>query len=196
VPAGVAPVLEALRGGTSGDHAALDAALDLLRPDFSRADYVCTLAAFYGFVAAWEAQVLPRAADAGLSLQAQAGRLRQDLQAYGVDPDTLPLATGDALPDTGSRPALYGSSYVMVGSRLGARVIGPRLMQHFGVDEHNGCAYFGGNVEATGPAWRLFREQLEAAIGPAQQAEAVAAARATFATFQAWLASHGAARTA
>jgi heme oxygenase len=194
LPGGATSVLEALRAGTSADHGALDGALNLMRPDYSRADYVGTLAGFHGFVAAWEAQVLPQAADAGLTLHAQAGRLRQDLEAYGIDADNLPLASGDALPDTGSRAALYGSAYVMIGSRLGARIIGPHLMQHFGIDEHTGCAYFGGNAEATGPAWRLFRQQLEAAIGTDEHDEAVAAARATFARFHAWLAAHGAAR--
>ena len=186
-------VLEALRMGTSGDHAALDASLNLMREDYSRAEYLRTLAAFYGFVAAWEAQVLPQAADAGLSLQAQAGRLRQDLEAFGLDADRLPLASGDALPDISTRAALYGSSYVMVGSRLGARIIGPRLMKHFGIDENNGCAYFGGNAEATGPAWRLFRQQLEAALQADEHQAAVAAARATFARFHQWLVLYDAA---
>ena len=185
-------VLEALRAGTSGDHATLDASLNLMREDYSRAEYVRTLAAFYGFVAAWEAQVLPQAADVGLSLQAQAGRLREDLEAFGLDADILPLASGDALPDTSSRAALYGSSYVMIGSRLGARIIGPRLMKHFDIDENNGCAYFGGNAEATGPAWRLFRQQLEAALQPNEHQAAVAAARATFARFHQWLVMHNA----
>lgn len=185
-------VLEALRAGTSGDHALLDASLNLMREDYSRAEYVRTLAAFYGFVAAWEAQVLPQAAGASLSLQAQAGRLREDLEAFGLDADCLPLASGDALPDTSSRAALYGSSYVMIGSRLGARIIGPRLMKHFDIDENNGCAYFGGNVEATGPAWRLFRQQLEVALQPDEHEAAVAAARATFARFHQWLVMHNA----
>lgn len=196
VPAGAASVLEALRAGTSGDHATLDGALDLMRPDYTRADYVCTLAAFHGFVAPWEARALPLAAEAGLSLHAQAGRLRQDLEAHGVAPDALPQASGDQLPDVGSTAALYGSFYVMIGSRLGARIIGPRLMQHFGIDEHTGCAYFGGDAESTGPAWRVFRQQLEAAVGPDDHAVAVEAARATFARFHAWLVAHGAARAA
>lgn len=189
----VAPsALEALRAGTRADHASLDAALNLVRDDYSRAQYQRTLAAFYGFVAAWEAQVLPQAAVVGLSLQAQAGRLRQDLGAFGLNPDSLPLASGAALPDTGSTAALYGSSYVMIGSRLGARIIGPHLMKHFGIDEHSGCAYFGGDADSTGPAWRLFRQQLEQAIGPDDHTAAVAAARATFARFHAWLLRYGA----
>lgn len=186
-------VLDALRAGTGADHATLDAALNLMRDDYSRIDYLRTLAAFYGFVSAWEAQVLPQAVEAGLSLQAQSGRLLQDLEAFGVDADKLPLARGAELPDTRSPAALYGSSYVMIGSRLGARIIGPRLMKHFAIDEHSGCAYFGGDAESTGPAWRLFRQQLEAALGPDDQAVAVAAARATFARFREWLVMHDAA---
>jgi heme oxygenase len=186
-------VLEALRAGTGADHATLDAALNLMRADYRREEYVRTLAAFYGFVSAWEAQVLPQAAAVGLSLQAQAGKLRQDLSAFGVDADSLPLAGSAALPDTSSDAALYGSSYVMIGSRLGARIIGPRLMQHFGIDAHSGCAYFGGDVESTGPAWRIFRQQLEAALGPDDHVVAVAAARATFARFREWLVLHDAA---
>ncbi|QEI06128.1 biliverdin-producing heme oxygenase [Pigmentiphaga aceris] len=188
--------LEALRAGTSSNHATLDASLDLMRDDYRPEEYLRTLAAFYGFVAAWEAQVLPQAVEAGLSLQAQAGKLRQDLEALGVDADLLPLASGDALPDTHTRAGLYGSSYVMIGSRLGARIIGPRLMKHFNIDENSGCAYFGGDIEATGPAWRLFRQQLEAALQPHEHAVAVAAARATFSRFHQWLVSHGAARAA
>ncbi len=190
--AGGGAVLTALRTATAEDHQLLDGSLPFMREPYSREDYVRTLAAFYGFVSAWEDEVLPRAKRAGLDLAAQAPRLHADLVAVGADPAKVERVS--SLPVLDADAAVYGSAYVLVGSRLGARVIGPWLMQHFGIDADTGCSYFGGEPEATGPAWRYFRERLEANVGQENAARAADAAHDTFVQFHTWLATQGVAQ--
>jgi heme oxygenase len=111
-------VREALRAATAGVHARLDAraaSLDLSRRD----DYARFLTAQAGPVLALEA-ARERAGvldEVDWPERSRTAALRQDLGALGLAEPTPPQVRID------SRPQIFGTLYVLEGSRLGASVL-------------------------------------------------------------------------
>lgn len=177
-----------LRRATAQAHQALEDSLDLLRDDFTLADYVELLRGFDGFIGPWEAAVAASGhVDAAeLASRRHAERLAADLAHFGVAGAPPRRAGRGDLPALDSPGAVLGSRYVVEGSTLGGRVIAPRLQQRFGVDASRGAAYFGGYGERTGAMWRAFGAQL-AAAPPHWHADAVDGALQTFGALQRWL---------
>lgn len=183
-----------LRSATATAHEALEAGLDLLRADLTRADYVRLLHAFNGYLSPWLERVarhLPDDVGAQLDGRRHLARLDADLQRLDAG---APSARCAALPPIDDFASALGSSYVIEGSMLGARVVGPELQRRFGLSADDGCAYFSGDGSDTGRRWSRFRALLDTRLDAGEQAAAVAAANRTFETLLDWFRARGVAR--
>lgn len=169
--------LAALRRATRERHAAVDQLLDLQRLT-QRACYGRVLQVFEAFLAPWEqavAAALPAEAD-WLQQRSRLPMLRRDVAALGL-PALARMPAPVLLP---SRPAAWGSLYVVEGSALGGQVIA-RALGAAGIGPDSGAAYFHGWGPATGSMWRGFRLRLARELhGPEATADACAAACHTF----------------
>lgn len=174
-----------LRSRTAAAHEALENALDLLRADLTHADYVRLLHAFNGYLTPWLERVRPYLPDeVGMQLDGHRHLERLNADLRHLD-DGAPSALCDALPAIDDFASALGSCYVIEGSMLGARVVGPELQRRFGVGADTGCAYFSGDGADTGRRWSRFRALLDS-LHADQQAAAIAAANRTFETLLDW----------
>lgn len=183
-----------LRTHTASAHEALENGLDLLRKDLTRTDYVRMLHAFNGYLTPWLERVsrhLPADFAAQLDGRRHLERLAADLRRLDDDTASAPCA---ALPTIDDVASALGSSYVIEGSMLGARVVGPELQRRFGLTAAEGCAYFSGDGDATGKRWNRFRALLDTRLDAAEQRAAVAAANRTFETLLDWFRAREVAR--
>lgn len=185
-------LLNRLKNDTAEAHEALERALDLARPVMERATYVALLEGFRGFVAPWEARLaaaLPERLQGFAREREKTALLDADLRYLSDgarDPADLPACT--ALPVLDSLPRALGSMYVLEGSTLGGRFIGPAMAQRFALADHLGYGYFDPYRDHTGSMWNAFKTRMAAEIAPEQAGPAIAAARETFTALQAWLA--------
>ena len=147
------------------------------------ADTALFLAKMYGFMQPYEAALRRHAADFGpewqLEQRYRAHFILEDLATLGYlnEPPVCP-----ALPPLATRPQLLGALYVLEGSTLGGQVIA-RQLAAAGIA---GRTFFGGRAERTGPLWKQFTPQLEAAAADHPEA-VVHSAMLTFKTLAAWL---------
>lgn len=172
---------EHLKQETAEAHRRLEALLQLEGP-LSLERYAQVLQGFAAFLLPWERQLaltLPPSWLPFFEARRRADRLAHDLHALGAP--LPPAGSGNVrLPDTGTLARALGSMYVIEGSTLGARVIGPRLQARLGVTPQHGGSWFAGHGERTGAMWREFREALGTLPdGPAGD-EAACAALQTF----------------
>ncbi|MBY8873785.1 biliverdin-producing heme oxygenase [Micromonospora sp. PLK6-60] len=179
-------MLAALRAGTPEHHHAVERVLDLPGRVRDRRDLVIVLDAM---LAAWQ-PVEERLATAydwgrlGLDprLGAAADLLRADLALLADDP---PAGRGPApgdLPALGGAAAAVGGRYVLVGSALGGRVIAPVIERRLGLPEGRGTGFFRRAGRTPDADWRAFRTAVDRRAWSApERAEAVRAARETFA---------------
>lgn len=182
------PALAALRAGTRAEHDRIEHLLRLDEP-MALPRYATVMAGFEAFLAAWEPRMdvaLPNRLQPWFAkrrrhpfaladvrwLAARSVHARHAMRADGVAP--LPL------DDIAS---IMGSLYVIEGSALGGRVIGPRLEKTLGLGPGHGGDYFHGFGDATGAMWRDFRLTASQEIGDSPHAidRACEAARRTFA---------------
>lgn len=139
------------------------------------------LARSYGFYAPIEARIGRGAV--------RSRRLEADLTALGMHPcdiDTLPRCA--ALPLLASSAQELGAAYVLEGAALGGRVLAGALVNNVsGMTPPT--AFLLGDGADGGQRWREFVDQLEADLsGTAERAAAAQGARATFETFETWMA--------
>lgn len=184
-------LMSRLKHETADCHEALELALDLGRPVMERADYITLLAGFRGFVAPWE-RAAAAAAPSRLRTFVQEREKTPLLDAdliYLSDARLVPasLPACDVLPNLASIGALFGSMYVLEGSTLGGRIVGPAMAKRFDLSERRGYAYFDPYQAHTGSMWNAFKALALAEVEPAEYDAAVEAARATFTTLHAWL---------
>lgn len=181
-----------LKNETAPAHQALEDQLDLLSPRLTRVRYIELLQGFLGYVEPYEAALCEHCPGDQRDLLAgrlRADRLRADLQALGVGPATLAtLPQHPPLRDMRRQAAWFGRFYVMEGSTLGARIIGPHLSRHLAFSEGRGNAYFLGHGARSGAMWQAFRARMTAALAPAEHDAAVAAAHAGFDDLRRWFA--------
>lgn len=162
-PVHPADVLVRLKAETRAEHRAVEGALDVMRADFSMADYRHLLECYFGFYAPVEAR-LARALPAdqpGLDFEARRKLplLRADLEALGgPSPDTL--AVCEALPPLRTTAQAMGCLYVLEGAMLGGQIIGRHLRYKLGLTQDAGACYFHGNGARTADVWRSFRDAL------------------------------------
>jgi heme oxygenase (biliverdin-IX-beta and delta-forming) len=172
-------VHSALRRATERSHLALHvlpqfAAIEAGR--LSLTDYGRLLGGLHAFHGA-----IAGAAEAGglLAVSSSPRRLaaiEADLAAIGeTSPLPAPLLSA-------SGAGLWGSLYVAEGSALGGRVIARQL--DYLLESTEGRSFFAGDG-ATGPVWRAFLAELQAAVpGEADLPQVAAGAEAAFALFR------------
>lgn len=191
-------LLSRLKRETSDCHITLEKALDLARPDMLRAEYIVLLKGFRGFVGPWEraiAAALPARLHGFAQEREKTALLDADLRYMGGEMGGE--AGGDAegarrdvawvpFPLESIAQAL-GSMYVMEGSTLGGRIIGPAMAARFNLPEGLGYTYFDPYGAHTGSKWNAFKALAEAEISPQQHDIAVMAARDTFTALHQWL---------
>jgi heme oxygenase len=184
-------LLSRLKNETAECHTRLENALDLMRLEWPREDYVALLEGFYGYVAPWEdavATCLPARLRDFFEERRKASLLASDLALLTGDNDRANKVTKiERLPAVDSIGRVFGSMYVMEGSTLGGRFIAPHVATLFGLQSGSGNAYFEGYGLRTGSMWKAFRETASANVPPGQHDEAVDAAIATFDGLHGWL---------
>jgi len=187
-------LLSRLKNETAACHARLENALDLMRDDLQRDEYIALLERFYGYVAPWEdaaAACLPSSLADFFDARRKASLLAADLAALtGETPSagSLPQAGArDDLPRMDNIGDAIGSMYVMEGSTLGGRFIAPHVAERLDLVPGRGNAYFDGYGPRTGSMWNAFRETAAASVPERLHDDAVKAAIATFESLQAWL---------
>jgi len=184
-------LLSRLKIETAECHTRLENALDLMRLEWPREDYVALLEGFYGYVAPWEdaaATFMPARLRDFFEGRRKASLLALDLALLTGDKDRANRVTKiEWLPAMNSIGRVFGSMYVMEGSTLGGRFIAPHVATLFGLQSGSGNAYFEGYGLRTGSMWKAFRETASANVPPEQHDEAVDAAIATFDGLHGWL---------
>ena len=182
-----------LQQATQPCHARLEARLPLLDPALSRSRYRCVLEAFYGFYDPLEAAMM--AVPCGSLRQEVARRrksqwLAQDLEALGetgVGLSALPRCA--ALPEMQGPASVLGALYVVEGATLGGQMVSRLLGQSLGRDADRCTRFFRSYGQAVGPMWNAFLALLtERARDRQTERDIIAAACATFSSFEQWLA--------
>ncbi|SAL79792.1 Heme oxygenase [Caballeronia peredens] len=187
-------LLSRLKHETAACHARLENALDLMRDDLQRDEYIALLERFYGYVAPWEdatSACMPASLAAFFDERRKAPLLAADLAALlGERRPVASVPQADAgydLPRMHNVGSAFGSMYVMEGSTLGGRFIAPHVAQQLDLVPGVGNAYFDGYGARTGSMWKAFRETAAAVVPELQYDDAVKAAIATFESLQSWL---------
>jgi len=188
-------LLARLKAETQDCHQSLEDALDIMCPSMQRGEYLSLLAGFRGFVVPWEvalAASLP-AAMRDFALQREKTALLDDDLRFMSDgtciPALLPQCTIDWPMDTVAQ--CLGSMYVMEGSTLGGRIIGPAMASRFNLSDRRGYAYFDPYGDRTGSMWNAFKALATSCVPDNDIDQAVTAARATFEALEVWLCSPG-----
>jgi heme oxygenase len=187
-------LLSRLKKETAACHTRLERALDLMRDDWQRDEYVALLECFLGYVAPWEQAVsahMPAHLRGFFEPRRKSALIAADLETLtGRTPRAAAVRMADAatgLPALDSLGRLFGSMYVMEGSTLGGRFISPHVAHCLGFGHGRGHAYFEGYGERTGSMWNAFRETAAATVPAAEYDDAAAAAIATFEGLHAWI---------
>jgi len=184
-------LLSRLKTETAECHARLENALDLMRPEWPREDYVALLESFYGYIAPWEnsaAAAMPAPLREFFEGRRKAALLAADLTFLTGDNARASAVTKvERLPAMDRIGRVFGCMYVMEGSTLGGRFIAPHVATLFGLQSGRGNAYFEGYGLRTGSMWNAFRETARANVPPEQADVAVDAAIATFEGLHDWL---------
>ncbi|MDB5831145.1 MAG: Bacteriophytochrome heme oxygenase BphO [Caballeronia sp.] len=184
-------LLSRLKNETTACHERLENALDLMRFEWLREDYVALLEGFCGYVAPWEdaaAASMPAHLRDFFDGRRKASLLASDLAHLTGDNNRANGVTKiEQLPAMDSIGRVFGSMYVMEGSTLGGRFIAPHVATVLGLQSGSGNAYFEGYGLRTGSMWNAFRETASANVPSEQYDEAVHAAIATFDGLHGWL---------
>ncbi len=171
------PVLEALRAATAEGHRALESTPTMAALGAPDCDEAALARALQVLAAGFGEHEPALAGEAWYRPQAPA--IRRDLERLGLAP-----SAPAAVAEDGSAASLVGIAYVLVGSRLGARVTAQRLAQRFGEDFVRGLQYFGAEASFSAPQWRAFQERAGLLEGEEARALACAAAVRTFRRFE------------
>jgi heme oxygenase len=189
-------LLQRLKTETRPHHERTEAAVRLMEPGLTAADYRRHLEALYGFYVPLEAALSARLAGAVPALRAherwKVPLLEEDLRALGHDGASLArLPRCPQLPPLPGLPEALGCFYVLEGSTLGGQLILRHLQRHFAGASVGGFAFFqayGGDV---GPMWRAFGQAVTDAAAQAASgdfdARVVKGAQDTFDAFGTWL---------
>lgn len=187
-------VLAAIRSHTRVQHERLEAQLNLLRPDLTRAHYAALLHRLHQLYLPLEDRIagaMPLAGQLALALDARrkADLLRADLRALGQV-----AAPGAAeLPRIADEAAAWGALYVLEGATLGGQIICRHLAPRLHLTPESGLSFYASYGALVGPRWKSFCALLterHAGVGddaPAFLDSAVRAAQETFSSFERWV---------
>ncbi len=182
-------VVVSLRGATAVHHRLLEAFLRL-EPPLEWSGYIEALRGFELFLSNWEPRVRARSParlHGWLASRSRYTLAVRDLAQLGFESGCSPDISAQCASlveniSLNSTAAVFGSIYVLEGSALGGQIIAKRAKEAFGLDPHNGAAYFKGFHPETASRWRQFQQLLDLEIGMGSEAreDACTAARQTF----------------
>ena len=178
-----------LRLATTVQHQRLENRIPFFTADLTL--YTRLIEAYYGFYRPVEDllfQVAMTIPDLDWLVRSKTPSLEADLYALGLDANAI-----DAVPlcemsiPARSIAEVLGVLYVLEGATLGGLSLRNGLYSRLKIDEHSGGLFFAVYGESTLILWRSFLACLYEVCEPAERAEAVAAAQATFEAFEHWL---------
>jgi len=181
-------ILARLKRETAAEHAAIEEATGLMRPEATLGDYRHYLERSYGFYQVVERELQRHDAWDVLGLDARERTklplIADDLEALGRAPEAVPPCTSP--PSLLGLAEVLGAAYVLEGSTLGGRVISRHLTAEFG--SHVPRRFVNAYGAQTGDNWQAFRTALiRFTRSRAVEDRIVAGARETFRAFTRWL---------
>lgn len=184
-------VLARLKLETAREHAAIEAATGVMKPDLTLDEYREYLEKTWGFYAPAEEilrrlgvwQVLGVPAEERMKLLI----LERDLAILGQGQPAHDVVVCAAPPRLAGVAEGIGCAYVLEGSTLGGRVISRHIRERFGEESARGFLECYG--AKTGENWHAFRAAvLRFAHSPDAENRIIAGAKETFRSFTRWLA--------
>lgn len=186
-------LLHRLKAETAERHDRVERALDLMRRDLTRPEWVRLVARFYGFYQPWE-EAVARAAGGDGELAAMVADRRK---VAWLERDLADLDVGEgaraALPRCRRLPVIetieqvLGSMYVLEGATLGGQFISRHVEATLGLGDGRGYSFFYSYGTSTGRMWQAFRATLSAYAPRLEADRIVAAACETFDRFHHWI---------
>jgi len=179
--------LQQLRRETLPDHNAVEQSVPLMDEELDVDTYVSYLLRLHGIIAAWEEWATANAPawiQPLLAVRRRGQLLMLDLMWFGVD------TSGEArptLPEMRDTASLLGAMYVVEGSTLGGQLIARHVELVLGLTARQGNAYFRGHNERTGQLWKEFCDALRTKVPDGETDAVIAAAKAMFGIFGAWM---------
>ena len=179
-------ILAQLKARTAHQHQQTEDGVDLMRDDFSLAEYKNLLVRFYAFYKPYEEKMRDAQAKHPIDFNYQerlnTPKLFNDLKNLGMTESEISgIETFKDLPALDSPEKIFGSLYVIEGSTLGGQYISRHLKEKFDLDETNGIAFFSGYGKDTGKMWKAFRAAITAFAETSEShEEIIKSANATF----------------
>lgn len=184
-----------LRSATASAHRDAERALNLPESVRSIGDYVCLLTRFYALYRPLEECLATFAEWSAWSISiGEAGHSRAlftDLAVLEASPRRIELAAPASLPRLTSFAQALGALYVLEGSKLGGRFILRDLEARLGAQLAGADSFLTGYGDGAVLAWAQFRHALDRYTlqNPAQLADVVLGAGATFRAIECWMSS-------
>jgi heme oxygenase len=188
-------LMQQLKQATQPMHvrvADLPKTLNSLPEGYSISQYQATLEAFYGFYAPFEAQLaaLPywEATDFDIMARQKTRLIADDLRVLGLSDQAIAaLPRCDQLPTCTSLGHALGCLYVTEGATLGGQLLVRGIRSQLGIEPFCGSSFFNSYGNRVGPMWKAFSQYVESYAGdPEVEHDAIAAAMATFESFEYW----------
>lgn len=182
-------ILSELRIATTQQHQLLEKRIPFFTAD--QILYTRLIEAYYGFYRPLENLLFPLAMtipDLDWLIRSKTPSLEADLNALGLDADqivAIPLCRFSL--KINSVADVLGVLYVLEGATLGGQSLRNGLYSRLGVDEFRGGRFFAVYGASTLVMWRGFLACLYEVRNPAERAQSVIAAEATFKAFEDWL---------
>lgn len=184
-----ASALSTLRAATRDAHLNLEKNLIVTLPNAGRAEYLAYVAALWGWLTPFEAELWNAPWPEHMLAHERAGKRRwieHDLRAADFSDaaiDALPVSSFS--PDMESMAARFGLAYVIEGAQLGGQVLRKALAPALGSWSPRWLQGYGAQTSAK---WKVFTECAERDLttDAARQTAAAAAAQA-FDALASWL---------
>lgn len=185
-----------IKAATTESHRHIEDAVPVLRPDFSRNDYIVLIKKFYGFHSPLESVLLKSPLIEELKIGYATKRLKvhcliSDLKHLGIseqDIESLPLI--QLWFKNAGLAEILGILYVIEGSTLGGAVITQKISQSLQLVNCKGASFFSSYGKLVGPNWLEFLEILNSNLSSEKDIRiAIDAANATFVHFGTWIKS-------
>lgn len=183
-------LLARLKTETRPHHDRIESAMNPMRPDLTRDEYIEMLKRMYGFYSAWEEAAsgwFTGEQEAFFAARKKAELLEDDLRVLtGGDIDLQDLPRCQELPITECFAEVLGALYVLEGSTLGGQYIARHLQQKLGVTPESGSRFFASYGHQVGSMWRETQGFLTT-HGHGHEDDVVTAAAQTFERLQRWM---------
>lgn len=185
--------IERLRAETADQHKALEESKlskQLLSNHVSVADYRKYLEKLYGFVAAFERDILPTvSADfSEVQITSKVSLLQKDLEELGSTIASLQILSSEELKSIyPTKEAKLGGLYVLEGSTLGGLVIKQHLVDKLGKEILPATSYFGVYGKETAGNWRNFIQIFSSIAEETDPEQVIKGAVNTFTFLYSWM---------